>query len=112
LEQAQTLYEARQMTVKEIATADRRATYSQRNVLSGGSHVAASLSPFGTIGGAVCGHPIQRVVGELPALLGTKLLGAFLPGIAKGDDVVDLHGGAGVGSADEVEVVLVYVSAA
>ena len=45
---------------------------------------------FGTVGRAVGSHEVQRVTGEILALIGAKLLCALLPGVTEGDDVVDL----------------------
>lgn len=41
--------------------------------------------------GAVRSHQVERIVGQLLALPGRQLLGALLPGVAQGHDVVDLH---------------------
>ena len=51
---------------------------------------------FGTVGGAVSSHEIERVVSKFLALVGVELLGALLPRIAEGNDVVDLDIRAGV----------------
>jgi hypothetical protein len=45
---------------------------------------------FSAVGGAVGCHEVQGVIGELLALIRAQLLGTFLPGIAKRDDMVNL----------------------
>ena len=41
---------------------------------------------------AVDGQQVERVVGELAARFLVELLGALLPGVGQGDDVIDLDG--------------------
>jgi hypothetical protein len=62
---------------------------------------------FGTVGRAIGGHEIQRVVGEFLALVSIELLCALLPGIAEGNDMVDLDIGAGVLAAGEIKTTLI-----
>ena len=51
----------------------------------------------------VDGEEVDRVVGEVDPLRLRQPLRTGLPGVAEGDDVVDLHGGARAGAADEVD---------
>lgn len=52
---------------------------------------------------AVDGEEVEGVVVEGAALLRGELLSAFLPGVAEGDDVVDVDCAGGFGAADEVD---------
>ncbi|SKY95456.1 Uncharacterised protein [Mycobacteroides abscessus subsp. abscessus] len=45
---------------------------------------------LGLVRAAIGGLQIARIVGEVAALLGRKLLRAFLPRVGQRDDVVDL----------------------
>lgn len=54
------------------------------------------------VGGAIYGDKLQRVVIQLVALGFGKLLGAGLPGVGYGDDVVDLYFGGRAGPAHKL----------
>lgn len=58
---------------------------------------------FLLVGGAVGGEEVKRVGGELVALVFGELLGALLPGIGEGDDMVDLDAFGELGSFGEFE---------
>jgi hypothetical protein len=56
-----------------------------------------------TVGGAIGSHEVQCIIGEFLALVCVELLRALLPGVAEGDNVVDLDVGAGVLATDKVD---------
>lgn len=58
---------------------------------------------FLLVGGAVDGEEIERVGGELVALIFGEALGALLPGVREGDDVVDLDAFGELGFFGEFE---------
>ena len=69
----------------------------------GGSQVAASPSPLASLVGPSTASQVQRIVGQVDAGLRVPALRAFVPGVAKREDMIDLYPAGRGDSAAEVD---------